>query len=55
MAEAQKTKKTKKVAPKKAAPKLAETVAVSPYKKSGIILGATLVGLLILVNILSST
>ena len=55
MAEAQKTKKTKKAAPKKAAPKLAETEAVSPYKKSGIILGATLVGLLILVNILSST
>jgi hypothetical protein len=56
MAEAQKTKKTKtkKAAPIKAAPKTIEAVVVSPYKKSGIILGAALIGLVILANILSS-
>jgi len=56
MAEAQKTKKTKtkKAAPIKAAPKTIEAVVVSPYKKSGMILGAALVALVILANILSS-
>ena len=56
MAEAQKTKKTKtkKAAPVKAAPKTIEAVVVSPYKKSGMILGAALVALVILANILSS-
>jgi len=56
MAEAQKTKKTKtkKAAPVKAAPKPIETAVASPYKKSGMILGAALIGLVILANILSS-
>ena len=44
----------KKAAPVKAAPKTIEAVVASPYKKSGMILGAALVALVILANILNS-